>query len=580
MIHEIVSFLCSDELVDYLSLFRRGCFMHKTICAGFYGVFRWPLLRGAVKEQRVVVRRRLLPGGDALANFPRMRELYINAVSRGIKFLVAGTPVDDVMRELRAALFFGHLGRLKKLSIKNVRLDLMNSNALQVDLPATIRKGCLANLQFITLGMKRREPVGDDEDGPVPVFCGASSQDLLRAMAKHLTLLRDFDVDFGLTDLSTVFLEQMWPSLTTLRSVFVTRQYAPANAATDPPMTFASAWARGHFPSANTLVVGEWRHRQRLKDLVSDLPTDGMPQITKLILIGRVLKSPLLNFRVPGRLTAQEDRFGGGGVIQAPLFRGVQVLDMKYLFVPVAFEEFEVTTLGLLAEFYENYAASFVVNTCRAVQNISAAFSHATPPTLVISDTFFGRDRSLPFSVMISSAISECLQTLRPAKLVVSKTELLESNNSKNTYSAVPVFLDSDLHMHNLVGYGPEQTDSGYTGLWSEADDSSDCFSGDSLFAYGNLRYILAENSALRESLVELEIDSVFLQSYRTMLVSCLRYEGPGFLSIEDEEENTDDETSRLRVALALNGNSWKELILDRFSSPSRGMRAAVEKNR
>ena len=350
----------------------------------------------------------------------------------------SGKIVNDAMRELRATLFFGHLGHLKRLTIDKVYLDQVNANAVAADLPAILRKGLLANLEFIKLDCVRvvvwniddDDDVDDDEGGGgrFPVFAvEATAKELLRSMARHLPLLQDFNVDFGSTDLSQTFLEESWPHLTTLRSAFITTQVQvvvpPAAALLRP--TFAAAWAQGHFPSATTLVVGEWKHGQRRNDLASDLPTDGLHQITKLVLTGRVLKNSLLNFRMPGRLTHQEERFGGGGVIHSPLFRGVQELDLTHLFVPVPFKEHEVNVLGLVADFYDNYADSFNANTCRAVQNVSAVVSQASVPTLVISDAFFGHeDWTQPANVMTASAIADCLQALRPAKLVVTKTEL------------------------------------------------------------------------------------------------------------------------------------------------------------
>ena len=63
---EIVSFLCSEDLLDYASVFRRGSFLHKAICAGFQGVFLFPLVRRT--EQKVV--KRLFPGGYSVMFSP------------------------------------------------------------------------------------------------------------------------------------------------------------------------------------------------------------------------------------------------------------------------------------------------------------------------------------------------------------------------------------------------------------------------------------------------------------------------------------------------------------------------------
>ena len=347
VIHEIVSFLGSGSLLDFLSLFKRGSRDYQNVCAGFHGVFKWPLTRwvnlGLPTEE---FQQRRLPGHGALTLFPHMQHLriegqYVDSGEGDGSIVVrrqVRAAVQETTRELRAALLCGYLGHLQELTISGVYLAKSDARALETDLLAILRRGCLKTLDFISLDIFQQRDGDDDDDdddgggggGNASLFSRAGfAVDLLESMAAHLPLLRDFQIDFPCdsnpadVDLCESFLEQRWPSLTILRSPFVTRRdgavaaaaAAAGGAGGAPPATFATAWAKGHFPRATTLVVSEWTHNPatRRSNLVRDLPADGLAQITQLVLMGRALKSPLLNFIHPGQLTPQEAEFGGAG---------------------------------------------------------------------------------------------------------------------------------------------------------------------------------------------------------------------------------------------------------------------------
>lgn len=542
VIHEVVSYLNSDELLTYLSVFRKDSAIYKSICEGFHGVFRWPLLKAGCEptvagEHNIVVRKRAMPG--KLSHFPHMQELLLDAMIDTHDLKVAGRFIHDALRELRATLLCGHLRSLKRLRVRNVILDTANAGALKIDLPAMLRDGSLKSLEFVELDVQ--EEIGDDEF--VPVIKRASlAREVIEALAK-MPRLQDFVVQFNpLTDFSSMFMRQRWPSLTILRSNFLLCCYAQGDVREVANDSLAYFWARGHFPSVSTLVVGEWISGAfpLACDLFNDLPTDGMPQITKLVLTGRVLKNPLLNFRVPGLLTQEEQHNGGGGVIAAPLFRNVQTLDVSRLFVPVAISRHLVEEQGLFD--YDDYAASFIANTCRAVRNVSASLVQtvASLPTLILSDALFGGE---DWTQDVSGAISDCIEALRPAKLVVDKLELEQEGNA---HCGQRVFTDcrpGSTLVANVLACGLRRYENPCANHLGE----------EYLMERENLFRLLTETPGLQACVVELELDSAFLFSFAGVLELVFLTAKPDdwlddcleFLDSGDEDDVEDEELVR-----------------------------------
>lgn len=547
VIHVVVSFLCSEDLLTYLSVFRKDSVVYKSICDGFAGVFKWPLLRAqceptAAGEHNIVLRWRSFPG--KLAQFPHMQELLISTNPQK----VMGTFVHNVMREVRATLLCGQLRNLKRLIMRNVFLDPFNSAAMQTDLPAILREASLQSLEFVELNMQeliRDENPDPEDEGTfhgVQVFVirhASLARDVIGALAK-LPLLRDFDVQFPpLLDLSSMFMRHRWPSLTVLRSNFILRRYSHSQ------LGFGDYWALGNFPRVDTLVVGEWSSEDDppRRDLLFDLPKGcGMKQITTLVLTGRVLKNPLLGFR-----STNAPRPVG---IPVPLFDNVRTLDISHLFVPVPFTPHEARFVPLhVMGPYDLYEASFCADTVRAVQNISAALrlTDLSLPTLVASDAFFGAEGlALAANEAILGSIVDCLHRLRPAKLVLHKLVL---HREANVHRGQTLFLDCP------PGLTHATTENFAFGLRRYQYKNHPCAANPDPLDGLNLPRFLAAMPGLHAYVSELEVDCAFLLTRASMLGLIFKLSKPddwlaeGMESSEEggwgEEEEEDREVTR-----------------------------------
>lgn len=604
--HEVVSFLTSEDLLDYLQVFRKDSVMHKDICERFSGSFRWPLLRAmrdpsssrrGYDRKKIVRCERLMP--YKLASFPHMQELIIDGENK-----YRSCSVEQAVQDMRRALSTRSLKHLKRLRIVNLMLNGPDARLMRAALPVILENRNLWALEFLEIDVTDRSTFKFDDDPDIGdcvyeavFFRAPAALDLIKSMALGLPSLKDFHVTIDPSvDVSQAFLAHRWPSLAVLRSAFITRVAPVPQAAPEstPPITFADAWAKGHFPSVTTLVVGEWSVLTKRCDLTSDLPTDGMERIRKLVLTGRVLKSPLLNFRVPGQLTVMEERSGGGGVISAPLFRGVRELDISRLFVPAVCSLRKVRHLGFIEGHYEPYAAAFTASTCRAVRNIAASLAPSLRPlpTLIASDAFFGaEDWRLPSHALLRGAISQCWEALQPARLVVHKVHL---RAWRNAYYGQRIFFDS-LHMPldgdgdqymisgTCLSSGARRGGSGFVGYTEYRNVDSEDLDADELDPWNepttntcrNLHLLLGESLALRTGLAELQLDSVFLHTHASLLRHFSNWQAADMLL---DDLDADDEDAQVALAFFQGGSEgeyeWE--LDDQIASASESLCARI----
>jgi hypothetical protein len=347
-----------------------------------------------------------------------------------------------------------------------------------------------------------------------PSFFGRNVPTLLKAMAS-MRALEDFQINFAWTSsLAATFLTLKWPSLKVLRSDQILMEEPPFPAVKYHDQLLAAAFANGHLKRVSHLVVGESRGKGNLHDA---LPKDGLKQIKTLTLIGRVLRSTLLNFSTlpPNELNIN----GAGGTATRSLFSGLECLDISHLHVPDAIPFFHTVNEQTI------YCNNFHENSLRALGNLTTLIDSSKLKKVMISDLIVSpSSKMLEPDQLARERMSQCRAELNAARLStlgsrvkgVKVLDVSSYSDFTDTYQGLGVFRLSP--------------------NWARENANPSSGAPLSCCLYGTecLAWFLSKSKELRESLDELLLPSCFAYSYRGHLYQLI-FEDTSFPSVESK---------------------------------------------
>ena len=499
----IANFCDTGTLLDWLSCYRPGDEDRRIIEAGFSGSICLPVRR-LVKNTYIRLYR----------SMPRQVLRSLTMTSSLDIQLIHSVDCDDDFRTFRSALLNESLANLQTLVLVADRQSSINA-PFWLDVSPSLKS--LKSLKLLKINADSS-------------FFGRNVPTLLKAMAS-MRALEDFQINFTWTSsLVATFLKLKWPSLKVLRSDQILMEEPPFPAVKYHDQLLTAAFANGHFKRVSHLVVGESREKGNLHDA---LPKDGLKQIKTLTLIGRVLRSTLLNFSTlpPGELNLN----GAGGAATRSLFSGLDCLDISHLHVPDAIPFFHTVNEQTI------YCNNFHENSLRALGNLTTLIGSSKLKKVMISDLIVSpSSKMLEPGQLARERMRQCRAELNAARIstlgsLAKGVKVLDVScysDYADTYQGLGVFCLSP--------------------NWARenANPSSGAPLDCCLYGTECLAWFLSNSKELHESLDELLLPSCFADSYRGRLYQLI-FEDTSFPSVESKFNPIRDKIEDLEQSIA-----------------------------